>query len=213
VIDPANITNYKQSHSQLEEFVLFWCFTAFHNAWSTARLFDKLLTDLTLATVTTQKRNSPFINIRRYLKKQGPNEFLTLLAKSGLGCYNRKSRTVRELAHSSINLKTCTAEDLEQVYGIGLKTSRCFLMHSRPNQRLAGLDTHILKFLRDQGHEIPLKGGTPTGNRYKELEEAFLQICDQAGKTPAQYDTEIWNHYSLLRKVSRAPEQNTSSQT
>jgi 3-methyladenine DNA glycosylase/8-oxoguanine DNA glycosylase len=116
------------------------------------------------------------------------------LGDSGLGCWRRKSRTVRELCLRALNLKTCSIENLESIWGIGPKTARCFLMHSRKGMRVAGLDTHVLKFLGTKGIAVPKS--TPTGKRYKVLEEAFLKLCDEVGKEPAEYDLEIWNKYA-----------------
>lgn len=89
-------------------------------------------------------------------------------------------------------------EDLEAIPGIGPKTARCFLIHSRPDQQYAGLDTHVLKFLRDKGHEVP--ASTPTGKKYKELEKVFLQYAAESGMTVADFDLAIWNQYRSVKR-------------
>lgn len=95
---------------------------------------------------------------------------------------------------NELNLKSCSVDDLENIYGIGPKTARCFLIHSRPNMRFAGLDTHILKYLRGLGYEVPKT--TPTGKKYKEIEQIFLNLVDKSGKSVAEFDLEIWRKYS-----------------
>ena len=92
-----------------------------------------------------------------------------------------------------MDLKTCTVEDLELIKGIGPKTARCFLIHSRPNQQLAGLDIHALRYLADQGYQVPKT--TPTGKKYKEIEGWFIKEANKAGKDVATFDLEIWNKY------------------
>lgn len=111
----------------------------------------------------------------------------------GIGCYNAKAKTFLCLVRKDFNLKTCTLEDLESIPGIGPKTARCFLIHSRPNQQYAGLDTHVLKFLRDKGHEVPK--ATPTGKKYVELEKIFLKYVAESGMSVADFDLLIWNDY------------------
>jgi endonuclease III len=123
-----------------------------------------------------------------------------LMKGSGIGCYNLKSRTFRELAHADLDLKTCTTDDLEKIPGIGMKTSRCFIIHSRQGARYAGLDTHILKFLRSAGVENVPKATPSSKKEYLRLEKEFLRLADLAGKAPAVFDLEIWNKYSIKIK-------------
>ena len=186
LIDPTKITNYNQTDSELQIKMLFWVFAAGHNAQSTAKGIDKFLTE---TRKIVKKDYLPFNLIDNLTDYQ----LLKILSKSGLGCWRIKSRTIRELIEKKLNLRTCSVEDLEEIYNIGEKTSRCFVLHSRKNARVAGLDTHILKFLNDQGIEVPKS--RPTGKKYKVLEQEFLRLCDEAGKEPAVYDLEIWNKY------------------
>jgi thermostable 8-oxoguanine DNA glycosylase len=116
------------------------------------------------------------------------------LRNAGIGCYNMKASYFFDLIYSDINLKKCSVEELEKIKGIGPKTARCFLLHSRPNQNYAGIDTHILKFLAAKGFEVPKS--TPTGRRYRELEKEFVKLAKKAKKSVAEYDLEIWNEYS-----------------
>jgi thermostable 8-oxoguanine DNA glycosylase len=98
------------------------------------------------------------------------------------------------LVNSKLNLRTCTVEDLESVYGIGSKTARCFIIHSRPDANCAGLDTHILKFLKSKGHDVP--SSTPGRKQYKQLEQVFLGYVKQSGKSVAEFDLGVWNSYA-----------------
>lgn len=191
MIDPINITNYNLTIDELEEHILFWVFAAGHNAISTAKGIDRFLE----MTCNTKEFRHPFPDLYTVSNAYGWDFVTTALGKSGLGCWRRKSRTVKELVNKCyrLNLRTCSTDDLEGIWGIGPKTARCFILHTRENARVAGLDTHVLKFLNDQG--IPAPKHTPTGNKYKLLEQEFLKLCDNAGKTPAVYDLEIWNKY------------------
>ena len=83
-------------------------------------------------------------------------------------------------------------DELVRVKGIGPKTARFFVMHSRRDQKVATLDVHILKWLREQGVErVPSQ--TPQNEvAYKRLEEKFLKLAKGLGKDPAELDLEIW---------------------
>jgi len=67
-------------------------------------------------------------------------------------------------------------------------------MHTRPNVRHAGLDTHLLKWLKSLGYKVP--ASTPTGKVYKRLESVFLAIADALEMSAAELDLAIWNAYS-----------------
>lgn len=83
---------------------------------------------------------------------------------------------------------------------MGLKTSRFFLVHSRPNVRVAVLDTHILQWMKDEGYDVPRQ--TPTNKKkYREIEDKFLAECDKRGVSPAQLDLEIWKSRNKKIKV------------
>jgi len=133
---------------------------------------------------------SPFVLIKRATK----NKIIDLMKLNGIGCYNRKAQTFVDLANSGFNLKKCNPYDLETIKGIGKKTSRCFVIHSRPNQQYAGLDRHILTFLRERGYE-DIPKNTPAGKRYDEIEKIFIKEAKNIGKPIADFDLELWNRY------------------
>lgn len=191
MIDPTKITNFNANMYELEEMLLFWICAAGKNGVTAAKNLDKLL-----KTLATDFPNlSPFQLIQSVCDRA---DFPSLLKKHGIGCYNFKARSFCALVHSGLDLKKCSVDQLEELPGIGPKTARCFLIHSRPNQRFAGLDTHVLKFLRDIGHDVPKH--TPTGKKYKQIEEVFLNYCDKLNFEPSKLDLLIWNHYRNLRK-------------
>lgn len=183
MIDPTKITNYNLNQYELEEHIIFWICVAGKTAKYIVTALENLLLEI------DSKPFKPFEAIRNY-----PHDLSNLLKKHGIGCYNGKAKGISFIANSNINLKTCSVEDLEKVPWIGPKTARCFIVHSRENAQYACLDTHILRYLREIGFDTPK--GTPTGKKYKELEEIFLSLTKKAGMTPAQFDLFIWNKYS-----------------
>jgi hypothetical protein len=189
MIDPTKITNYKQTRHQLEEVLIFWICVAGKTALQIAPRLDRLLKKW--KPMAMGKNPTPFdiikqINYRGNLAEE--------LKSHGIGCYNQKARSLLCLIWAGLDLKKCTVEDLEKIPGIGPKTARCFLMHSRKDAEHAGLDTHVLKFMGDLGYEVPK--GTPTGKRYRDLEKTFIMLARRVGMSVADFDLLIWNAYS-----------------
>lgn len=196
MIDPKRITDYKLSLPQLEERILWWVCAAGKNGVAAAnsiqKFLDKLRTDL------VSYNTNPFSLIANFLlpytREVGKQKLAERMKEAGIGCYNNKAETFIQLASSAINLQTCTIDELTAIKGIGPKTARAFIMHSRPNQKMAALDTHLLKFLRDQGITAP-KSTPSSPTKYKILEIAYLNICGLRGLDAADLDLAIWNHY------------------
>lgn len=190
MIDPINMTRYDLSEQELEEVILFCCAVAGKNALTTAKALDKFLIGLRADCSTLfDLEGSPFTLLR--CEKQ--DDLAQRLKSCGMGCYNHRARTFLALAHSDLDLKKCGIEELEQIPGIGPKTSRFFLLHTRENVRVAVLDTHILRFMRDLGVDVPRS--TPIGKKYLELEQTFIGMADCSHKSLAQFDLDIWNEY------------------
>lgn len=192
LVDPDNVTKFGMSDPELEVFLLFWVCAAGKKAKTAAGNLNRMLRYGHEAS----GKSRPFHIISFF-----GGDLPFILKSHGIGCYNNKSRTMLELTHSGINLQTCSVSDLERIPGIGPKTARCFLLHSRPDVRHAGLDTHCLRYMRDHGVDVPKS--TPTGKKYLELERIFLDMADRSGKSLAEFDLEIWREYSS-RAVSKA---------
>ena len=197
MIDPSVITVENATDWELEELILFWVCAAGKNGRTAARCLENLMETveghywgpMKAIFMAAYKFNLPF-----------------LLRDHGIGCYMSKARSMLELAVAvgshKLDLRTCSADDLEKIHGIGMKTSRCFIIHSRPGARYAGLDTHILKHLRAAGVENVPKSTPSSKKEYQRLEKEVLRLADKAGLSPADFDLRIWNKYSV-KSVAR----------
>jgi len=112
------------------------------------------------------------------------------------GNYTKLCRALPLLAEfGPEKLSTCQPADLEKIPGIGPKTSRFFILWTRPGARVAALDVHILRWLRGHGHDAPRT--TPANPKtYARLEAAFLNEADQRGVSPRDLDYAIWQEGS-----------------
>ena len=183
-IDSHNITNYNRNIEDLQAFWLFGILVAGKKSKVQARKLAAFL-------IPAWKFNETPINYIERLLRNGT--LLKIMQYHKLGQYTRIFKSFTQSI--GMDLEYCTVADLETVHGVGSKTSRFFLLHSRKNQRYAVLDTHILKWMGGKlGIDVPKS--TPSGNRYRRLEEIFLDYCQQRNLTPAELDLQIWSQYN-----------------
>jgi len=150
------------------------------------------------ATVQAQKleqflRGSlPFALIRNLVKDGGLRKHLE---HCGLGQYERIEKAFSSLAQADLNLRTVGWVTLCTFHGVGLKTAKFFLLHSRPNERHAVLDTHVLKELRRLYPRRRVPRTTPgSPEEYFRLEKLWLDHLEKKGCTDfAAADLAVWN--------------------
>jgi hypothetical protein len=193
MITPEKITDYNRTEADLEEFLLFAIMVAGKKASTTAKKLDQFL----VGRIT----NSPFQFLQACVEqeKDGHSVLDGWMRGHKLGQYKRLNSAFRGVLQFKGRLKDVTAEELESVNGIGPKTSRFFILHSRKDQNVAVLDTHILKWMKTKGYDVPKT--TPSKKKYKEIESVFLHECHKAGKNVADMDLEIWKTYSTNKKI------------
>lgn len=131
----------------------------------------------------------PFDVIHHWIKR---DVLMYKLKEAKSGNYGKLYKCLPLLI--KLNPKTCTLDELEAIPGIGPKTSRFYHLWIGKETKCAALDTHVLKFLRDLGYKSTKT--TPSGKKYKELEQAFLNECKKRGLSPNQLDADVWSAYS-----------------
>jgi thermostable 8-oxoguanine DNA glycosylase len=181
LIDPHDVTKYDRTDSELQLFLLF-CQTV---AGKTAEVQAKALERFFLYGVG----NTPFEILQNMIDTQ---TLTTRLQESKLGQYTRLTKGFTQCL--TLDLRTCTVDDLKAIQGIGNKTARYFLLHSRKDQRVAVLDVHILKYLRSKGFDAPKQ--TPNDKKYLVLEKEFLKLADNSGMTVADFDLMLWSAHN-----------------
>lgn len=165
---------------ELQARLIFSVVVAGKNASFARNVIDKLF---------GKYKAMPFDVVKRWVKS---GELMSRLKEARSGNYGKLVKCLPQLI--TVNPRTVSLEELEQIKGIGPKTSRFYHLWIGKNTRCAALDVHILKFLRTLGHDAPKN--TPTGRKYKELEEAFLAECERRHMTPNQLDADVWVAYS-----------------
>lgn len=188
MINPAEVTNYNRTQYELEEFILFCINVAGKKSAIEApklEVFIERAKDIT-------KESTPFNCIKKLIKLGRLNE---IMHWAKLSPYAQRYNSYVAAAKIK-DLQTVTLNRLLQVPGIGLKTARFFLSHSREDFDEPMLDTHILRFLRDQGYVDAPKSTPSNENTYHYFANTFKDIARQLGKSVTDLDLEIWKQYS-----------------
>jgi hypothetical protein len=172
----------------------------------TVELEWRLIYAMIVAGKSAKFANAAVARLRRYAAPAAsPIAFLSLfsgfLETARVGRYTLIARGLRFLREARIDLRTCSPAELEAVPGIGPKTSRFFIVWTRPDARVAVLDRHVLRWMRENGHPDAPEG-TPMGRRYADLERAFLAEADRRGLTPRELDLEIWGAVATAPNVA-----------
>lgn len=165
---------------ELEEFALFAVMVAGKTADGTRKKLAQFLGQY--------HWDHPFQAVRWYIKE---GRLGRELRRAKVGQYRRINAAFRGLV--GLDPQTCSVQDLEAIKGIGPKTARFFILHTRPGTRVAALDTHILKFLKSCDVKDVPRSTPPSGPKYARLEREFLRIADLLGRDPKELDLEIWN--------------------
>jgi thermostable 8-oxoguanine DNA glycosylase len=187
MIDPTDVTKFDRTEAELQEFWLFCLSVAGKTAVTQAKHLEAYFQDNHIGDQT------PFEMTAKLDLNGG---LLDAIKNARLGQYTKLTKAFSQSL--SLNLKTCAIADLEAIHGAGAKTARYFMLHTRPNQRIACLDTHVIRHMRDLG--LTDQKGTPGGKKYAELEKVFLNLADQSGMSVADFDLMIWNTYAKKAK-------------
>ena len=189
MIDPTTITKFDRTESELEEFLLFCVLVAGKDSKVQAKKLEQFLHRDVFHS------SSPLSQIKSLVEFTKYDLLMSWIKDCKLGQYRRIYKCFKELLTLHGKLSFCSVLDLEAISGIGPKTARFFLTHTRPNQQFAVLDTHMLHYLRDQGFSgIPKT--TPNGKTYQRCETLVLACAKEAAISPADFDLMVWNKYS-----------------
>lgn len=189
MIDPYRITNYDRTDHELEEFWLFCLAVAGKKATMMAQKVDDFLKPAIERGETPLEYVAHLIRVSNLLDAE--------LRHVKMGKYALLTDGYAESARrGNAWLRTASAEDIRtDITGAGYKTSRFFTLHSRRNEAVAVIDTHMLKYLKHMGApNVP--DGIPNGPDYLRLEKLLLAEAARKKLSMADFDLKIWSHYA-----------------
>ena len=178
-VTPERITDFNRSDAELQSFLIFAVAVAGKNADSVAPKVNRMLADW---------NTEPFTFLRTYRR-----DIDTIMRDWKMGPYDQRMIPAMN-GIIDLDLRSCTIADLEAIKGIGPKTSRFFMLHSRPDQELIVLDIHILRYLKRR-FRMKVPKSTPSGKRYLAIEaEAIRKIKKHMPnwKSFAEFDLNAW---------------------
>jgi thermostable 8-oxoguanine DNA glycosylase len=178
MINPTQITNFERTDRELQLFWIFCILVAGKNSDVAARKVGSLFKNLGDQT--------PF----EYLN-ENKHAIHNLLVANRVGQYNRIESALTQSLE--LDLRSATLEDLMKIKGVGPKTARFFLLHSRHDCEHVILDVHILRYLRTRWQmDVPIN--TPPPVEYNRIEKlaANLIKSDFPNLSMAEADLLIW---------------------
>jgi len=199
MINPYQITNYQRSTAELEEFLLFCIVVAGKTAYIQARKLDEFLTSVNKRLMMPENIN-PFQSLK---SAEQHGILFEEIKKAKLGQYKKIYSGFKFITQTDYNLSKMTPQILEKIPGVGMKSSRFFLLHSDTfyKDKIAILDTHILKFIKENIDERAPKSTPVIPLTYRFWEDMFLSWCRENNKNVADFDLEVWKSYARVAKV------------
>lgn len=182
MINPTKVTNFNRTKAELEYFWLFCILVVGKNSDIAARKLVSLFNNV---------EGSPFDYIRSE-KKFNKHFIHNWLVANKVGQYYRIEKAIEQSLE--LNLETCSLNDLMSVFGVGPKTARFFLLHSRKDCNNIVLDTHVLRYLRERWKLENVPNKTPQDIKYDELEAIARRLIqtDFPRVSMAEADLLIW---------------------
>ena len=201
-VDPYNITNYDRTKDELECFLLFCIVVAGKTAYIQARKLDEFLTSINKRLMMPEHVN-PFQSLK---SAEQHGILMEEILKAKLGQYKKIYNGFKYITEHEYDLTRMTPDLLERIPGVGMKTSRFFLLHSDKNYKdiIAILDTHILKFIKENIDDRAPKSTPSIRVTYKYWEDLFLYWCQCNNKNVADFDLEVWKSYARTAKNDEA---------
>ena len=197
-IDPYNITNFNRTEEELELFLLFCIVVAGKTAYIQAEKLEEFLNSVN-ERLMMPEHVKPFQTI---ISADHHGILMQEIQKAKLGQYRKIYAGFKYISEHKLDLTRMTPEKLELIPGVGMKTSRFFLLHSDKNYQkyIAILDTHILKFIKENIDNRAPKSTPTIRVTYKYWEDVFLLWCEENNKNVADFDLEIWKSYARTKK-------------
>ena len=194
MIDPYNITDYNRKRGELEEFLLFCIVVAGKTAYIQSKKLNEFLSSINTRLMMPE-HISPFQSL---ISADQHGILLEEIHKAKLGQYKKIYAAFKFITEHKYDLSRMTPDMLECIPGVGMKTSRFFLLHSDINykENIAILDTHILKFIKENIDDKAPKSTPSSKTTYKYWEDILLKWCDGRTENLADFDLEVWKKYA-----------------
>lgn len=191
-INPKEITNLNRTTRQKEKFLLFCVLCAGKSSDVMAEKLEQLLEPLKPSTDPRDQGNKT--TPLRYLVNLLRNGRLReVLERHKIGKYKLLTDFVEFLKPLVMHYEVTEMDrdGLVQAPGISYKTASLYRMHCF-GDKIACLDTHVLRWLRNEGFKGVPKASPSNWDTYRHWENVFLGECYKRDVEPNHFDLDLW---------------------
>ena len=208
-INPKEITNLNRTTPQKEKFLLFCVLCAGKSSDVMAEKLEQLLEPL-----RGDRGDRYWVPEARSPTKTTPLKYLVNLLRSGrlrevlekhkIGKYKLLTDFVEFLKPLVMHYEVTEMDrdGLVQAPGISYKTASLYRMHCF-GDKIACLDTHVLRWLRNEGFKGVPKVSPSNWEVYRHWENVFLGECYKREVQPNHFDLDLWKQATTKSQSAR----------
>lgn len=198
-INPKEITDLNRTTPQKEKFLLFCVLCAGKSSDVMAEKLEQLLEPLKqcrwtplkyLVNLLVNRRLREVLEQHKIGKYKLFTDFVTYVQKWNYA------------THPTYNITDMKRAGLVLAPGISYKTASLYRMHCF-GDKIACLDTHVLRWLRNEGFKGVPKASPSNWDTYRHWENVFLGECYKRDVEPNHFDLDLWKQATTKSQSAR----------
>jgi thermostable 8-oxoguanine DNA glycosylase len=205
-INPKEITDLNRTKAQKEKFLLFCVLCAGKSSDVMAEKLEQLLEPLKPSTdgVIRLTKTTPLNYLVNLLRSGRLRE---VLEQHKIGKYKLLTDFVeflklRTSRWGENRIVDWDRDGLVAAPGISYKTASLYRMHCF-GDKIACLDTHVLRWLRNEGFKGVPKASPSNWDTYRHWENVFLGECYKRDVEPNHFDLDLWKQATTKSQSAR----------
>lgn len=199
-INPKEITDLNRTKAQKEKFLLFCVLCAGKSSDVMAEKLEQLLEPVNSSGPRFELKATPLNYLVNLLRNGRLRE---VLEKHKIGKYKLLTDFV-EFLYPVVSDKVTEwdRDGLVLAPGISYKTASLYRTHCF-GDKIACLDTHVLRWLRVQGFKGVPKASPSNWDTYRHWENVFLGECYKREVEPNHFDLDLWKQATTKSQSTR----------
>lgn len=200
-INPKEITDLNRTTAQKEKFLLFCVLCAGKSSDVMAEKLEQLLEPVNSTGPRFELKATPLDYLVNLLRNGRLRE---VLEKHKIGKYKLLTDFVEFLKPLVMHYKVTEMDrdGLVLAPGISYKTASLYRMHCF-GDKIACLDTHVLRWLRNEGFKGVPKASPSNWDIYRHWENVFLGECYKREVEPNHFDLDLWKQATKKSQSAR----------
>ena len=203
-INPKEITDLNRTKPQKEKFLLFCVLCAGKSSDVMAEKLEQLLEPVNSSGPRFELKATPLDYLVNLLRNGRLRE---VLEKHKIGKYKLLTDFVAffeplVMHYKKQEVTEWDRDELVLAPGISYKTASLYRMHCF-GDKIACLDTHVLRWLRVQGFKGVPKASPSNWDIYRHWENVFLGECYKREVEPNHFDLDLWKQATKKSQSAR----------